>query len=561
MVVVQQLRKENSAMLANPAASGEIPAETAQLAKKVFRKGNRYLTLRDELGPIFSASDFAGLYAVRGAPGIHPVQLALVTLVQYIEDLSDRDAAEAVRSRIDLKYLLGLPLADEGFDYSVLNEFRQRLLSGVAEGLLLDKLLAACVAQGWLKAGGSQRTDSTHVLAAVRSLSRYELVGETLRSALNSLAVVAPAWVQQQAPPDWYGRYRQRVEEYRLPKGQTQRAHWVLQVGQDGQQLLQWLDAPQTPPVLGSLPAVQTLRTVWSQHYELVGETLRLRQAGELPSAAALVQSPYDPEARYSEKRSLTWQGYKVHYTESCDADRPHLITQVTTDPAPQPDCNATGRIQADLAAKQLLPAQQVLDGGYTDADHYVESQTQHQVDLVGPTTPDVSWQAKAANGFDHTHFTIDWDKQQATCPGGKTSHAWLPDPKPAANPTILIRFHQPDCLACPLRTACTRSRTGPRSLRIRPQPQYAALQTARQRQQTPEFQQRYQQRAGIEGTLSQAVRRSGLRHSRFIGLAKTHLQHLATAAAINLLRLVDFLLGVDPSCSRSSPFASLAPT
>jgi transposase len=547
-------------MLAKQSIPLSIPKDTAELAKQVFRKGNRYVTLRDELGVIFEEEDFQALYARRGAPGVSAVRLMLVTIVQYIEALSDREAAEAVRSRIDLKYLLGLPLGDEGFDYSVLSEFRQRLVDGAAEHLVLDKLLTVCQSKGWLKAGGKQRTDSTHVVGAVRSLSRQELVGETLRHALNRLAEEAPTWLQQQVPAAWYERYSQRIEAYRLPKGQKPRESWVLQVGRDGQQLLQWLAAEGAPSTLRSLPAVETLRTVWTQHFHLEGETVRWRQAGELPTAADMVQSPYDSEVRYSEKRTTTWEGYKVHFTESCDDARPHLITQVTTEEAPQPDCNTTAKIQEDLAAKKCLPAQQLLDGGYTDADHYAQSQSKHQVDLVGPTTPDVSWQAKAAAGFDQSHFVLDWDQQQATCPGGKTSHAWLPDTKPVDNPTILIRFHPQDCLACSLRSRCTQSVAGPRSLRIRPQTHYTALQAARQRQQTPEFRQLYRLRAGIEGTFSQAVRRADLRHARFIGKAKTHLQNLATATAINLLRLADFLMGHTPARTRRSAFARLAP-
>lgn len=548
-------------MLAESTDQFAIPAETVKVAKQIFRKGNRYLTLRDELGVIFCEADFQALYSAQGAPGISAVRLALVLLIQYIEDLSDREVADAVCARIDLKYFLSLPLADEGFDYSVLSEFRQRLLSGSREALLLDKLVNCCMAKGWLKAGGKQRTDSTHVLAAVRSLSRPELVGETLRHALNELAKTAPTWLQQQVPAVWYERYDRRLEAYRLPKGKAQRAAWLRQVGHDGQQLLQWLATPDAPAAVRTLAAVETLRTVWSQQYHLAGASVRWRQAGELPTAAEMVQSPYDTGARYSEKRTTHWEGYKVHLTESCDAATPHLITHVITEDAPQPDCNTTDKVHVALAEKALLPAEHLVDGGYTDADHYFDSQTKHGVDLVGPTTPDVSRQAKAADGFDHSHFVIDWAQQQATCPGGKSSQAWLPDAKPVDNPTILIRFRKQDCLDCPLRNRCTYSVAGPRTLRIRPQAQYEALAAARQRQQTPEFQQLYQQRAGIEGTISQAVRRADLRHARFIGKAKNHLQHLATAAAINLLRIADFLMGHQPSRSRISAFAKLAPT
>jgi transposase len=548
-------------MLTPQALPVTIPADTAELAKRVFRKGNRYVRLRDELGLIFAEDEFQKLYSTQGAPGVSAVRLALVTLVQYMEELSDREAAEAVRSRIDLKYLLGLELGDEGFDYSVLSEFRQRLLDGKAENQLLDKLLQVCQQQGWLKAGGKQRTDSTHMVGAVRSLSRQELVGETLRAALNTLAAEAPAWLQAQAPAAWYQRYSQRIEAYRLPKSQKAREAWILQVGRDGEQLLAWLTTAEAPAAVQSLPAVTTLRTVWTQQFHLDGTTVRWRQAGELPAARAMVQSPYDNEVRYSEKRTTTWEGYKVHLTESCDEGLPHLITQVTTEEATQPDGNTTDSIQTDLAAKKLLPAQHLVDGGYTDADHYAHSHSQHQLDLVGPTTPDGSWQAKSAAGFDHSHFHLDWDKQQATCPGGKTSQYWLPDAKPASNPTLLIRFHPQDCAACSLRTQCTRSVSGARSLRIRPQAQYDALQAARQRQQTPAFRQLYRQRAGIEGTLSQAIRTADLRFARFIGKAKTHLQNVATAAAINLLRLADFLAGHQPAQTRRSAFARLAPT
>ena len=120
--------------------------------------------------------------------------------MQFRENLADRQAAEAVRARIDWKYLLGLELTDPGFDFSVLSEFRDRLLAGNAEELLFDKLLERCRTMGLVKARGQQRTDSTHVLAAIRVINRLELVAETLRAALNELATVAPDWLQAWRP-------------------------------------------------------------------------------------------------------------------------------------------------------------------------------------------------------------------------------------------------------------------------------------------------------------------------------------------------------------------------
>lgn len=180
---------------------GAVPEETRRVARAAFPRGHLWLVLRDELGSIFTDESFASLFPQRGQPAIPPWRLAVVTLLQYAEGLSDRQAADAVRGRIDWKYLLGLELADPGFDYSVLCEFRARLLAGGAEAQLLDLLLEQCKMRGLLRERGRQRTDSTHVLACVRAMNRLECAAEALRHALNALAVVAPEWLRFHCPP------------------------------------------------------------------------------------------------------------------------------------------------------------------------------------------------------------------------------------------------------------------------------------------------------------------------------------------------------------------------
>jgi transposase len=210
-------------MSLHPHVIEPVPAETARVARAAFPKGHPSLTFRDALGTVFQDEDFTALFPMWGQPGWPPWRLALVTIMQFRENLADRQAAEAVRARIDWKYLLSLDLTDPGFDFSVLSEFRDRLLAGDAEELLLEKLLERCRALGWLKARGAQRTDSTHVLAALRGLNRLELVTETLRAALNAVATVAPAWLQALTPLAWYERYSRRSEEARLPKDTAER--------------------------------------------------------------------------------------------------------------------------------------------------------------------------------------------------------------------------------------------------------------------------------------------------------------------------------------------------
>src|ERR687884_1848 len=263
-------------MSLHPQPMTPVPEQTALVAHAAFPQGHPYLTLRDHLGTIFQDEDFATLFPAWGSPGLPPWRLALVTLMQFREHLTDRQAAEAVRARIDWKYRLGLALTDPGFDFSVLSEFRDRLLAGSAETLLLDKLLERCRTMGLLKARGQPRTDSTHVLAAIRVMNRLALVAETLRAALNALATVAPAWLQAMAPLAWYERYGKRIEDTRLPQGQASRDAYAQMVGEDGFTLLDALEAPETPKHLQELPRVTTLRHTWQHHYD--------RSAGEVPA-------------------------------------------------------------------------------------------------------------------------------------------------------------------------------------------------------------------------------------------------------------------------------------
>src|SRR3954471_16489617 len=280
------------AMSLKPGPVDPVPEETARVARAAFRKGNPLLKLRDELGAVFADADFVDLFPKRGRPGLAPWRLALATLLQFREDLSDRRAAGAARARIDGKYALGLELTDPGFDASVLCEFRARLVEGGAEERLLGRLLERCRELGLLKARGRQRTDATHVLASIRVLNRLELVGETLRAALNELAAVAPDWLRGVASEAWFKRYARRVEDDRLPRSATEREACARAVGEDGFVLLDRLDGPETPEGLRSLPKAAVLRQVWERHFVRDGTPpsgggggVRFRPKQELPAA------------------------------------------------------------------------------------------------------------------------------------------------------------------------------------------------------------------------------------------------------------------------------------
>ena len=355
----------------NPAYA--VPADTERVAKAAFPKGNPYLTLQDELGPIFEDADFAKQFSKVGQSAIPPWRLALVTIMQFRENLSDRQAAEAVRSRIDWKYLLLLELTDTGFNYSVLSEFRHRLIAGNIEHLLLDRVLERCQQLGIVKAKGQQRTDSTRILGAVRNLNRLELVAESLRAALNDLAVLAPEWLQQIAPEEWYGRYGRSIENYRLPSKESERDAYAQQIGEDGDYLLKCLAASDLATEGQALASVETLVSLWQYHYTYLeteegGSSLRWKSSREMSSKTAYIESPYDTEVRYRRRQGIAWVGYITHLSETCDDDSCHLVTNVMTTDARSHEAQCIEGIHDALIAKQLRPDEHYVDAAYVDA-------------------------------------------------------------------------------------------------------------------------------------------------------------------------------------------------
>ncbi|MDQ3802298.1 MAG: IS1182 family transposase [Acidobacteriota bacterium] len=535
-----------------------IPDETARVARAAFPKGNIYMLLRDGLGALVEDKDFATLFPTHGQPAAAPWRLALVTVFQFIEGLSDRAAADAVRSRLDWKYALSLELTDSGFDPSVLCEFRRRLLGGHVEKLLFDQLLDLCRARKWLKRRGRQRTDSTHVLAAVHACNRLQCAIETLRHALNALAVVAPEWLRAHARPEWPERYAPRAFDHYVPPGKEERQAHAELIGADGDLLLSALYAADAPPWLREVPAVEALRRVWVQQYYPRDGLAHWRTEKEgIPPARLVVSSPYDLDARLGRKRQTQWVGYKVYLTETCDEGRPHLITHVATTSAPVADGAVTPEVHRALKGKKLLPRTHLVDTGFLDAALLAASQRDYGVELVGPTRPDYKWQKREGLGFEAGRFRIDWEKREATCPEGRASSSWTPSSDRQRNPVIRIKFARKECRMCRSREHCA-GREARRTLTIRPEEQYKALQAARERERTAEYAKEYARRAGVEGTISQAVRAFGARRCRYLGVAKTQLQQVLTATALNLVRIANWLAEVPLAKTRQPAFVKL---
>ncbi|NPA89962.1 MAG: IS1182 family transposase [Chloroflexi bacterium] len=533
-----------------------LPEETARVVRRVFPKGNLYITIGDQIGVLFEDTDFADMYAREGKPAIAPYVLAMVSIFQFMEDLSDREAADAVRARMDWKYALHLPLDDPGFDFSVLSEFRQRVLAHDKGVLMFERVLQRLEEMQLLRKRGKQRTDSTHVLGASRRLSRLELVVETMRVTLEGIARVAPEWLQREVPAEWYQRYHRAWRSLRFPKKQEDRDALLLRVGEDGYALLERVNGPETPEAVQELAVMDTLRRVWEQEFMRDEAGVHVREPGQRVSGEAMIVTPHDEEVRRSTHGALEWHGYRLHWTETCDEGQPRLITHVAVTPATTPDVVMLPKIHQALAEQGRVPGIHLVDGGYVAGHVLAQAETQYGIDVVGPAPKGTHWQARTPGGFTLEHFHVDWEKKQATCPQGHNSVTWSESHNERGYPVVHIGFAKSTCDVCPVRSKCTRSRTGGRRLKVLRTHEY--LRQARKRQKTPEFQQMYKQRAGVEGTVSVTVQHHGMRRSRYVGLKKTQLQALFTAMAVNLKQAARWLMGVPPASTRSSPLDCL---
>ncbi|MGH3184095.1 MAG: transposase, partial [Streptosporangiaceae bacterium] len=398
------------------------------------------------------------------------------------------------------------------------------------EQVALDALLARLAGAGLVKAGGKQRTDSTHVVAAVAALNRLELTGESVRAAVEALAAAHPAWLAQRVcVADWNRQYGTPMTSWRPPASQAKRDELAIAYAKDGYALLEAVYDGPAPGWLRELPAVEVLRRVLLQNYtraitadgrEVIKRREKEPEGDGLPPGHIRIASPYDTDARWGVKREEFWLGYKLHITETCDdappcscrpaaagqqaADGgrqastrehdkgcaqlvfPNLITHVATTDATVTDNQMTSVIDDELAGKNLAPGRQYLDSGYLSAALAVSELARHGIALTGPLLAGTSAQARAGAGYARAGFTIDYDHKTVTCPRGKTSASWTPCAQHGKD-AIVACFAAADCGPCPARGLCTSGRR--RQITLLPRDLAQAQAAARAAETTTGFQ------------------------------------------------------------------------
>ena len=505
----------------------------------LFGSANRYRLFRDKIGPklLELKAKLHPLYCeANGRPAVDPVMLCGVTLLQFMEKVADRGAAEHVVYHLGWKYALDLELDYEGFHPTVLVYFRDRLEEKGAERVIFDGVIKLLMELGLVKKKGKQRIDSTHILGYVKEMSRLECVVETLRLALEDLE---PEVGGSKRPEFWerlWALYVQSKVDWRL--GKSERQSRYRQCGQDIKEVLQWIDTDRAD--LGEREAVKLLRRVFAEQFEMVEGKLQPRL--KRPSCA--VHNPHDPDAHYADKRKKQWVGYKVHVVESVDPEQPaktkgdpteSFITEMLTTEAAQDEMAGLAEaVKREQEHHELEPQAMYADAGYVTENTLAQAE-QSGMELLGPTRPDPH-----KGPYNADAFHVDIERRQAVCPQGNLS-TQCSRIRDSYMGSEYYRFEwASQCDLCPVQKQCTHSKSGRRILVVGLR--HDLVEKRRAEMRTPEFSKSMQPRNGIEGTHSELVRGHGLRQTKYRGLSRVSLSHYLMGAACNVKRYLNLL-------------------
>jgi len=505
---------------------------TSFICGELFGATDRYRLFREKVVPqlLTLRGQLETLYCEgNGRPAIDPVLLCGVTLLQFMERVADRKAAEQVVYHLGWKYALDLELPYEGFHPTVLVYFRDRLEESQAQRVVFDGIVDLLIELGLIKRGGKQRIDSTHILGYVKEMSRLECAVEAMRLALEELA-----GTKESRPAFWlrlWTLYVQSEVDWRLSK--AERDSRYRQCGQDIKELLEWIEA--NDPKGGELDSVKLLRRVFGEQFEVVEKTIEPRR--RRPSQA--VQNPHDPDAHYADKGTKQWIGYKVHVVESVDPQKPskvkaepgeHFITEILTTEAAQDEMSGLAQaLKRQQDAHQLKPDAVYADAGYVTEDTLAQAES-NAMELLGPTRPDPH-----KGPYNADAFAVDVGNERAICPQGKTS-TQCSHIKDGYMGTEYYRLEWgSQCDHCPVQKQCTRAKSGRRLLVVGLR--HDLVQKRREEMRAESFSQSMHPRNGIEGTHSELVRGHGLRRTKYRGLNRVAMSHYFMAAACNVKR------------------------
>ena len=523
---------------------GSLFESLGSIAADLFTDKDKYKLFATKVWPalVERRQQLEELYnSDNGRPAIEPVVLLGVLIFQFLERVPDRQAAELVKYHLGWKLALNLKLSYQGFHFTNLSNFRDRLIASGKSDLAFNGLLDALSKEGFVFKGVKQRLDSTHVLGAVALLSALECIRETLRLALEELQGA----LNGEELPDFWSLLWERYVENKLD---YKSAAEVLkskqrQAGDDCLRLLHWLEPMRTQLRQGRY--VLLLREVFAQQYELKtpGQPEPVKE-----HATGVVQNPHDPQAQWSAKgkgkHKKSWVGYKVQVAETVpeknDQSSPSFITSIVTQKATESDTAGLEQTLKTQAKTQVASAGELyVDGAYVCGARLAQAQKEGW-QLVGPAQAS-PYQQELAPGYRLEDFQINLAQRQARCPAGVLSKQCSRIYDKSRN-TVFYRFEwTTHCHGCKLRAHCLSDSAPHRIIAVGEH--YQLLEQRRKEQKTEQFKERMHQRNGIEGTISELARAHGLRRSRYRGLAKVAFQNFFIGTACNVKRWLQVAL------------------
>jgi len=507
----------------------------------VFTETDRYRLFAQKIYPLLveSRAKLGACYCLtNGRPGVEPVLLLGVSVLQFLERVPDRQAVELVKYHIGWKHALNQELDGEVFDPTVLVRFRERLVEHQQGRVAFEAVLGGLEQAGLVRQKGKQRLDSTHVLGLVARMGTLECVRESVRLALEELGET----VSEEQRPGFWSRLWERYVDSQLDykaSAETLKQK-TTQAGQDVLELRTWLATQ--PEAWRQGEKVRLLERVWSEQFE-VAEGQQVVRKTEIP--ATPVQNPHDPQAQWCTKKTgdakKEWVGYKVQVAESVPEmplkpgePTPALITGIVTQPATGSDEAGLAEMLQQQAEMRLdKPAELYLDGAYVSAQGLAEAAAEGR-QLLGPAQPPAR---TGKSAYQSDAFDIDVTQRRATCPGSYTSTqcSRLEEEKTGK---VTYRFEwSTHCHGCRLRAQCVPEGQKHRTLVVGQH--HTSLQARRREMKTEAFQKQMKQRNAIEGTHSELARAHGLRRARYRGLKKVTLQNYLIGAACNVKRWI----------------------
>lgn len=474
--------------------------------------------IKEEIGSRIKDSDFEDMYKDGGRPPISPRLLILVLLMQFLEGLSDRAAIRNLKFRLDWKIAFGLPVDFLGFHSSTLTYFRDRLIANSKATYAFDKILAYLAEKGLIKQSGQQRIDSTHIIAAVRELTRIELLHETIRLFCLDLGLRKKQ--MSETVLELHSKYTDTISTFRMTKGEKTEA--IKEAGLAMRTIRDWVETLLDVQLLG-LASFKTLKTVFSQNFidqgiETIPELIKIATGKEH------ICNPHDPDAEYGNKGKKGWLGYKLQVVETAEGEQ-NFITHIELENATNFDGDSVCGIIEELENKGVSPSNLYGDTHYNTSAN-IELLAEKEIELKGPVAPVTKQKQEKDEGF-----AINIELQKVICPEGIESKHFHIDP----SGRIKASFPKKDCLACSRKEIC---QPQPRGKIYEQRPENKTLSVRRKKMLDPAYQKDLHRRNGIEGTLSGLVRGQKIRRLKYRGKAKGQLQTKMTGAAANVMRL-----------------------